>query len=377
MLATLQANVDDFDRRTFALSGVSGGAVGIAAYTACLRAAPPAAAGRSADVPGCLKQAFGRLDPLSPLLGAWLFEDALARVLPVPMATDPAEPGWRCAHPACAHLSRALGFEREWVRALPAMAQPLSAVGRPGGGWEPHLLLNGTWVESGELAPVASLVIEPVHFPAARDVQRRLGRELSLIGGAHVAARFPFINPLAALQPAADAASTSARSQAAFDALPVGEVDGHLADGGYFDNSAAAALTSVWRQVRRQLAEDKVSRDVVVVLIRNGQKPAACDRPDPQGPDKICIVPVGEVMPPADAMARPTRRRNWDLYADMLGPAVAGVKVSGIGPHGRDAPAMLPGEAAAPGAELVHPERQGNLLVAGYVECGEPDEALA
>lgn len=41
-------------------------------------------------------------------------------------------------------------------------------------------------------------------------------------------------------------------------------------------------------------------------------------------------------------------------------------------------PTMLdPGEAEAPGASLVHPERPGNLLVEGYVERGDPERAIA
>lgn len=348
VLAGLRASIDDFDRRTFAMSGVSGGAVGIAAYSACLRSLPPDRLAVREAVRECVTKTFSALDPLSPLLAAWLWEDALARLLPVPMAADAAKPGWRCLHPACAHLSRAVGFEREWLRALPELAQPLASVGGPDGRWEPHLLLNGTWVESGELAPVASVVIDPAHFPGARDVQRRLGRELSLIGGAHVAARFPFINPLAAVQPVLGAASGSAgRAAASAEALIDGAVDGHLADGGYFDNSAATSLAQAWREVRAQLAKSRGPRDMVVVLIRNGQKPAGCERADPEGPADECILPARVPMPDPQTLAVPTRRRNWNLYADILGPAVTVLNVSGIGAHGRHAPAALRAEAAA------------------------------
>lgn len=351
VLATLRLTIEDFDRRTFALSGVSGGAMGIAAYSACVRSrGPETPIPPSGTTPGvaqsCLKAAFTHLDPLSPLLAAWLFEDALARALPVPMASDGLTPGWRCRQPACGHLSRALGFEREWVRALPALAQPIATAGRAGNGWQPHMLLNGTWVESGELASVSSLMIEPDAFPAARDVQRHLGRELSLIGGAHVAARFPFINPLAAVQPAADASLTSRRQNAAIgNQTEPGQVDGHLADGGYFDNSATAALAPVWRQVQATLRTGEQPRDLVVLLIRNGQKPAACDRTDRDGPSPECIVPPQPALSRPCELSRPTRRRNWDLYADMLGPAVTVLNVSGIGAHGRHAPAMLQAEA--------------------------------
>jgi len=334
VLLELRARYPDFDRRSFALSGVSGGAIGIAAYSACLRASG------GDGVAACVQRGFGNVDPLSPLLSAWLFEDVLARVLPVPMATD-GRRGWlKCSQPACGYLSRVQGFEREWMRALPAMAQPLSAVGGDDGRWEPHLLLNSTWVESGELASAASLRVDYHQFPGARDVQARLGRELNLIGGAHVAARFPFINPLAALQPASGAARASLRGPAPGD-LPVQGLDGHLADGGYFDNSAVVALTPVWRRVSAALSQQGWKRRLVVVMIRNGQKPPACEQPDARGPEKRCILPPRLALSlPAD-LAHPTLRRNWGLYVDALGPLVAVLNVSGIGAHGRHAAADL------------------------------------
>jgi len=348
VLARLHTQVKDFDSRTLVLSGVSGGAVGMAAYSACLREVG-ATTDREA-VERCVRKAFGRIDPLSPLLAAWLFEDLLARVLPVPMAADGAPNWWRCRQPGCGHLSRAIGFEREWMRVLPALAQRLSATSGPTGQWEPHLLLNSTWVESGELAPVASLDVEARHFPGARDVQRRLGRELSLIGGAHAAARFPFINPLAAVQPAADAASATTRTAPTADLPATGKMDGHLADGGYFDNSAVLALAPAWRSARAALQHLKMNHEVVVLLIRNSQAPADCDRPDPKGPAKECIAPLRPVLTKAGAATEPTRRRSWALYADALGPAITVLNVSGIGAHGRYAPANLVAEAAAAAA---------------------------
>ncbi|EHR72825.1 hypothetical protein BurJ1DRAFT_4025 [Burkholderiales bacterium JOSHI_001] len=376
VLATLRAQHGEFDRRTFALSGVSGGAVGIAAYSACLRQLGPQGAAlpmvNDTPVQACLRKGFSTLDPLSPLLGAWLFEDALARVLPVPMASGRDGEGWlHCRHPACGHLSRALSFEREWMRALPALALPLSA--RPGqdGGWEPHLLLNSTWVESGELAPAASLVMPATQFPAARDVQRHLGRELSLIGGAHVAARFPFINPLAAVQPAANAAHETLRSAATVqDDGSTGPVVGHLADGGYFDNSATVALGPVWRSVQAALHAAKLAHPVTIVVIRNGQKPAGCDQPDPKGPEAKCIVPQRQALTDASELAKPRRSRNWALYADMLGPLVTVLNVSGTGAHGRFAPADLQAQARAAVPAASRPEPATGLMPVDQLNKG-------
>lgn len=372
VLARLHAQVEAFELRTLALSGVSGGAVGMAAYSACLRA-EGATKDREA-VERCVHRAFSRIDPLSPLLASWLLEDALARVLPVPMASDGQSSWWHCRQPGCGHLSRAIGFEREWMRALPSLAQALSATQGPTMRWEPQLLLNSTWVESGELAPVASLALESQHFPGARDVQRRLGQELSLIGGAHAAARFPFINPLAAVQPATGSARSALRGTPVSDIPEPGKMDGHLADGGYFDNSAALALAPVWRVAQAALKQAGNSREVVVLLIRNGQGPAGCERPAKDGPACECITPARRVLTSADALAEPTRRRNWALYADALGPAITVLNVSGIGAHGRYASANLVAEAAeatglwqkAPVMQPIDQPNQGALVPLGW-----------
>lgn len=367
VLSQLHGLEEDFSQRTFAMSGVSGGAVGMAAYSACLRqeASGPTHAGMA----GCVREGFAKVDPLSPLLAAWFFEDALARALPVPMASHDKETNpWYCHQPACGHLSRAVGFEREWMRALPGMATPVAAAGLQAGQWEPHLLLNGTWVESGELAAVASLVVAPKMFPGARDVQRRLGAELSLVGGAHVAARFPFINPLAALQPAAGAAAYSARAVSAADLPDTGKVDGHLGDGGYFDNSATTALLPTWRALRAAMEKEKTFRPIQVLLIRNGQAPRGCDRPAKNGPAEECIQPIRQVLTKATDLPLPSQSRSWSLYADVLGPAITVLNVSGIGAHGRHAPANLQAEvvalsasAAASTTTTLHPIDQMNL----------------
>jgi len=340
VLRQLRAHHPGFDQRTFALSGVSGGAVGIAAYTACLRQLGAGADDAALGI--CLDAGFGRFDALTPLLAAWTFEDGLARLLPAAMSAA-ADPAWHhCRQPGCGHLSRALGFEREWMRAFPAMAQRLSAL-QPG---QAQLLLNGTWVETGELASVSSLRLDERHFPGARDVQARLGRELSLIGAAHVSARFPFINPLAAVLPAAGSDPSPERASAAdrpADTAVRAPLAGHLADGGYFDNSAVLALTPVWRALRPALG----ARPLVVVLIRNGQKRARCEVDDPHGPRPDCIVPPRQALTGPAELDHPTTRRNWGLYADVLGPAVAVLNVSGIGAHGRHAPADLGAESRA------------------------------
>jgi hypothetical protein len=333
VLARLHDADPQIDRRIAALSGVSGGAVGIAVYRACLahRAGSPQPPGRPAGkVEGeppaptmrdCVEAGFKRLDGLSPLIGGLLFEDSLARVLPTTVTVGPLD--LACHQPGCGHLSRALPFEREWMRQFARLGEPLGA---PFG---PPLMLNSTWVESGNRAVFSTL--SPQVLPGSHDLVAELGVRPPLITAAHASARFPFINPLAALPP----------GMGAPHGHPAGPfAGGHLADGGYHDNSGTASLADLWRSLQLQLPPPWRAR---LVLIRNGQPRIDCQRAARSGPPRTCLDPT---VRPGDAelqanLLRPADRRRLGLWTDLLGPAVALVNVSGIGAHGRQAPAAL------------------------------------
>jgi hypothetical protein len=333
VLARLHDELPGFDQRTVALSGVSGGAVGEALYRACLRLSPRA-------VRDCLEARFDALDPLSPLIGAFLFEDAFARVLPMHIGSGVLA----CKQAGCGHLSRALGFEREWTRSFPTLAEDLGPA-RPG---EPALVLNSTWVESGNRAVLATLASPAGTFPAGVDVVQRLGVQPSLIAAAHAAARFPFINPLAAVAPASGA--------------PI--IQGHLADGGYHDNSGAASLADLWQQLQPHL---RPGWQPVLVLIRNGQKKPGCETPRPgDTPPPRCMLPGASVQD----LAKPLDRPRWNLYVDLLGPAVAVLNVSGIGAHGRQPAAALASTLAPWAADAAGDCRSGPVWLIDQIEDG-------
>ncbi|GKT07007.1 patatin-like phospholipase family protein [Desulforhabdus sp. TSK] len=313
VLRQLRRKFKNFDRRTFVISGVSGGAVGAAVYSACLR---KGGAGQTDEfLQECLSDGFSRMDALTPLLAAWLFEDSLARLLPTSLDK------W-CRQPGCGHMSRALGFEREWLRVFPDLAEPLYSRGKG----LPHLLLNSTWVETGELAVAGTIKLDEAHFPGARDVQKRLGADLNLMAAAHVAARFPYINPLAGVQPESV------------------KLQGHLADGGYFDNSGAVSVAHVWRAMNGLRSLDRNQWGATLLLIRNGVKKAACENVPDDGPPEDCIVPGRRSLTDPAELNKPVSRRSWNLYADALGPAVAVLNVSGTGANGRRAVAQLSAE---------------------------------
>ena len=328
VLARLHDADPSIDRRIAGLSGVSGGAMGIAVYRACL-----ARTASGGSVRACVESGFRQLDSLSPLIGGLLFEDAFARVLPTTLHWGPID--LACRQPGCAHLSRALPFEREWMRQFAHLGDSLGdlpmAEGQPV--TVPPLLLNSTWVESGNRAVLGSF--DGLPYPASHDLVAELGAWPPLVTAAHAGARFPFVAPLAALPPEAG----GERSR------------GHLADGGYHDNSAAASLADLWRGLQPLLPAPWQAR---LLLIRNGRPRIDCQQAPRDGPPTICLDPHAR---PSDAelradLMRPASRHRLDLLADLLGPPVALANVSGVGAHGREAPADLAARLAVqPDAE--------------------------
>lgn len=351
VLAHLHDSDPSFDQRTAVLSGVSGGAVGEAVYIACLRERQS-----TPKVSECVRTRFQRLDALSPLIGAFLFEDAFARLLPVHKTGSDFS---LCAQPGCGFLSRALGFEREWIRQFPHLAEPLGSIRDD----EPQLMLNSTWVESGNRATLSTMALPPRDTPASEDVLQRLDAQPSLITGAHAAARFPFINPLAALE--------SERHPG----QPV-KIIGHLADGGYHDNSGAEALSDAWRALRDLPLKGWIPQ---LVLIRNGQLKPGCEKhageepaaefeclgklPKPHGtaarataavPHCAASAPpaapcLPEASKAAARLAAPLEKAQLRLFVDMLGPPVTLLNVSGIGARARQASAAMAADLATRG----------------------------
>jgi hypothetical protein len=306
VLAGMQDADPGWASRVVAMSGVSGGSMGIAVWRACTRGDR----GTKGTMTDCVEQRFRDLDALTPLLGGLLFEDVWMRLLPTDWLCNPAG--------GCGMRSRAMGFEREWMRAFPHLAAPLGHA-LPG---EPQLLFNSTVVESGNRAVLGTPDLRPGDLPGAEDLigSGRVAAAPALVTAAHTSARFPFINPLASLPHDGS-----------------GLASAHLADGGYHDNSGTTSLADLlsrWQKI-------DPSRRLQLVLIRNGQVPASCL---PQAlaetgsePPADCLAArsdARELLPPRDA-------RRLGLYADLFGPAVAAINNLGTAAHGREPAAAL------------------------------------
>jgi len=383
-LVKLHKKDPTFDERTFALSGVSGGSLGEAVYAACLKgsSSPPkkeasTPQSRSADdaLTDCVDQ-FGKTDLLTPLVGPLVFEDLLARVIPTSGALG-------CTQAGCGFLSRGLWFEHQLsqvagasalagsftaMRATPAADTTPSATAAAsaaaratagaggtvgaaatsevaatatqasaGSPWHPHLMLNSTWVETGERT-IASTVDLGQDFPGARDQLQKLGNmDISGATAAHNSARFPYANGLGGVRCQAEVCPI--RDQK--DVSKWGIV-GHLADGGFFDNSGTQTVIDLLLHFAVQGGH--AGLQPVVILIRNNQP--LVETPDTQANPTIPnTVPGRATMDPCSedtsGLGQEQPAKALHLYTDGLGPAVAIFNTSGIGSGGRRGPALL------------------------------------
>lgn len=340
VLAELSARITEFDRRTFSLSGVSGGAVGISIYRVC-RERHPGDDGID-RLRTCIRS-LGARDLLTPLLGSWMFEDVLARFIPT----------YWCAQPGCGFLSRGAWFERALEEGVAEsdvdLRKPLASLSRSGSTHLPHLFLNSTWVETGERAIASDVRIASNDFPTARDQIEFLGLGLPVSTAAHNAARFPYVNAIGSVRIPAARCSQSAQGNAEV-------ICGHLADGGYFDNSGGHTTGDILRTLRQVLHSGAIGglrteqRDWLrahlvpqVVMIRNDVfTPTAASR------DKA------ELPCDSSDKSRPRCAGQMELFVDFLGPVVTAIAAGGIGANGR-----LGESLQAKAVDAVRPETVG------------------
>jgi hypothetical protein len=240
ILARLTDCVPGFENRLLAVSGVSGGSLGGALYAALLRDRkmnkegtircsdrpltildPPAVkTGIQARLSDFLEQDF-----LAPVAASLLFRDLPQALIPIQFIPDRA-----------AILANA--FDQAWSEAC--LQRPADAeCANPNQfgqsffdlqsqeGWTPILFLNGTHEETGKRIITSRIRIDQEHFFDAFDFFDLVGRDVSLSTGVMNSARFPMISPAGALINIAL------------------KHNGHIIDGGFFENNGAMTLQEV------------------------------------------------------------------------------------------------------------------------------------
>lgn len=216
-----------FSRRLFALSTVSGGSLGAAAFAAELGALP-CERGAASNLRDCVRR-FLKGDFLAPVTAYLLFPDMLQRFLPF-------APIRRFDRARALELS----WERSWAEAHPdaaanRFAEPYESLGGP------RLFLNATRVETGKRVLVSPARFDEDEMPEADDLLALGARRwsLPLSTAVHLSARFSYVSPPAKI--CADAAET----------CDAGGVWGRVVDGGYHENSGAQSAADLLRALRR------------------------------------------------------------------------------------------------------------------------------
>jgi predicted acylesterase/phospholipase RssA len=262
VLGRIADQCPDAARRIFAVSGVSGGAIGAAAYAAALKVEP-----LPPGLHGCaftdaepgpyerrLAAVFAR-DHLSPVMARGLFADVAQRAVPAPIESFDRQ---RALESSVADgFSRAFGAE--------GLKGPFHAL-RPDAGRPdvPYLLMNTT-TTGGER--VVGTSVWPASDPdgAATVLSRRFPKaEPSVAAMAGASARFTYVSPSGYLEG------------------PEGRT--RFVDGGYFDNTGLTTLTDLYRDLK---ADPATAERPVIVLVLDSAPACEATRctggPAPQG----------------------------------------------------------------------------------------------
>ena len=242
-----------FSDHVFAISSVSGGALGAIGYAAWLadrpmdsEAQPTAAQARLNFV-----QDFFGQDYLGPSVGALLFPDLIQRFLPLPLLPDRAasleeafELGWQqsaeeCKQQPCPKPTRfADEYTRIWSK---------SRLHEGGDRWVPIVLANGTHVETGKRIITAPVQIDTSVFEDTYDFYRLAPAPIRASTAVLNSARFTVVSPPGRL-------------------VRDGVTTGRIIDGGYFENGGMETVYDLARYLRRAM---QPARPIIIVEILN------------------------------------------------------------------------------------------------------------
>ncbi|MFA5950908.1 MAG: patatin-like phospholipase family protein [Hyphomicrobium sp.] len=315
-LSFLTAMEDDcpgFSQHVFAVSGVSGGAVGAAVFNALMADAHAVAEPCKGGIDDKLSDkaaAIVERDHLSPaLLQIW--PDQLGKL--GLLKTVPLFAG---------HFDRATVLERSFACAFDALSGPVWACGAASGGsglrvpfeqhWDPTsiarpaLIMNATWGETGYRAAFAPFQLHAISdhtifvFPSASQPgdfeDSGLTPELSkrsLVEAAFVSARFPGIVPTYQLE---------------FKPPAGGEAKiWNFVDGGYVDNSGATTATELYKALSDHFKReaDKSTREA------SEEKSSRAPRP------RIFLILLTDVTTDPDVMAVESGTNLQDTVAPV------------------------------------------------------------
>jgi hypothetical protein len=258
LLSALQDKNSQFANHLFAISGVSGGSLGAAAFVALLKDQKHIEINDKCayGLRGCAQQYLSS-DFLSPTMATMLFPDLLQRFLPFPV--DSFDRGKALEE----------SWEREWktITGLDTFSEPFENLWDKGREKQlPSLVLNGTWVEEGSIIITSNLM----NFDSFRYSFKEAKNFFSIINesgdsdirktirlstAVNNSARFTYVSPAGLIK------------------KPEGNEDwGHIVDGGYFENSGASAASEILSEIRKTTIFKELEFTPIVLMITNDPK---------------------------------------------------------------------------------------------------------
>src|SRR5262245_34484823 len=293
-LSYMQARCPNFAHHLFAISGVSGGSVGAAAFAAVMKDAEQRGAVKIPDT-GCVDRtgedpgisAVQVLDDdfWSPLQAMWLFPDLLQQFLPVGVEIF--------------DRARALehGLEASWQRSITqndlygprvqsktanTMAEPFMSLWPQGfdkSQFTPALVLNTTEVDTGRRRLISPFTFEglsdlrffPVSCTSANATHEGKIESVPLSTAAVLSARFPWITPTAWFYMKWDATTNSIdETNSIKDCEPAERIVNKVSDGGYFESSGVATALDLAHSLQNIITERGLNVDIKLVILTSG-----------------------------------------------------------------------------------------------------------
>lgn len=283
VLSKLQDENPAFAHHVFAISGVSGGSLGGAVFSAMaqkyvkhdgarpctfrMEGLPPMALDKETkklNLRSLNDEILGH-DVLSPILSSLLYPDLLQRFLFFPIqrfdrgraAEDALGYYWKRATDPNNEKDDAHEFSKNYL---------LSDLYKSGfeTGSTPALFLNTTRVETGEQLVVSNLNPEGLDhdrnkrlngLSSLADLDSTLS--VPLVSAAYMSARFPVVAPAGYLEPR----GTKVR----------------FVDGGYFENSGTATVLDLLSALKLKESIKNAEADVQIIVIRIGSNPPELD----------------------------------------------------------------------------------------------------
>jgi hypothetical protein len=312
LLARLQDENPCFSDHVFAISGVSGGAIGAAIFqaiekarlTAAAKGTPPltlAGVANTADTAPPSQDPTDECQPPPPMGSKSTITDiSFEREVCKIIESDHFSPLVASIFPEL------LGFNSKGRAAeLAASFQNSVSTADTGAGavlsasfasdWSdtskaPALALNATWVETGLRAAIAPFPLHEIDDSLYSFVDRCMPiTSQSLIEAAVVSARFPFILPPYAVQVTPRTGQPDCGTATSTDPP---ELHWNFVDGGYSDSSGASTALALYRALLGAAQSRKVQLDLILLTSSDPKLQA----------NKITGTTFADIMGPLEAM---------------------------------------------------------------------------